>query len=104
MGLFSLESAKEETSSVIENCHVRSEVPGKEIIKSIGLVQYTKKGIAGDVTEEINSVFQSLLNAANQKGANAVVNVRFETGSYHQRGSQWEVTYITVFGEGVVLE
>ena len=103
MGLFSLGSAKE-SSSVIENCHVRSEVPGKEIIKTIGLVQYTKKGIAGDVTGEISGVFQSLLKAATEKGANAVVNVRFETGSYHKQGSQWEVTYVTAFGEGVVLE
>ena len=49
-----------ETASIISDCYTRSEVPDQIIEKSIGLVQYTKKGIAGDVPSEIDGIFQSL--------------------------------------------
>ena len=101
MGLFGMGTPKE-TASIISDCYTRGDVPGRTIEKSIGLVQYTQKGIAGDVPSEIDGVFQSLLQAAREKGANAVLNVRMTTGSYHQQGSQWEVTYIVVYGEAVI--
>ena len=103
MGLFGMGTPKE-TASIISDCYTRSDVPGRTIEKSIGLVQYTKKGIAGDIPSEIDGLFQSLSQMAREKGANAVVNVRMTTGSYHQQGSQWEVTYIVVYGEAVILK
>jgi uncharacterized protein YbjQ (UPF0145 family) len=102
MGLFGI-GAPNETASVILDCYTRSEVPGKRIEKSIGLVQYTKKGIAGDILNEIDGIFKSLLQVARDKGANAVLNVRIITGSYQQQGSAWEVTYIVAYGEAVIL-
>ena len=103
MGLFGIGTPKE-SASIISGCYTRSDVPGRTIEKSIGLVQYTKKGIAGDVTSEIDGVFQSLLQVAREKGANAIVNVRMTTGAYQQQGSQWEVTYFVVYGEAVILK
>lgn len=88
MGLFGI--ASKETFAFIEGLYTRSDVPGKTISKSYGLVQYTKKGIAGDITKEINEIFQKLFSIAKEKGANAVVNVRMMTGSYQQQGSQWK--------------
>ncbi|MDL1971612.1 MAG: heavy metal-binding domain-containing protein [Candidatus Desulfofervidaceae bacterium] len=102
MGFFGI--ASKEASALVEGLYTRSEVPGKIISKSYGLIYYTKKGIAGDITKEIDKIFQNLLNIAKEKGANAVINVRMMTGSYQQQGSGWEVTYITVYGEAVVLE
>ena len=66
-------------------------------------MQYTKKGIAGDILNEIDGIFKSLLQVARDKGANAVLNVRIITGSYQQQGSAWEVTYIVAYGEAVIL-
>lgn len=103
MGLFGL-GTPEDTASHISDCYTRSDVPGRAIETSIGLVQYTKKGIAGDVPNEIDGIFQSLTQIAKEKGANAVVNARITTGSYHQQGSQWEVTYIIAYGEAVILK
>lgn len=103
MGLFGIGTPKEISSHVID-CYTRSDVPGRTIEKSIGLVQYTKKGIGGDVTDEIDGIFQSLIQTAKEKGANAVVNTRITTGSYHQQGSKWEVTYIIAYGEAVILK
>lgn len=102
MGLFGI-GTPSETSSLISDCYTMGDVPGREIEKSMVLVQFTKKGVAGDVPNEIDGVFQSLVQTAREKGANAVVNVRVTTGSYQQQGSQWEVTYIVAYGEAVVL-
>ena len=103
MGLFGFGTPKE-TASLIEDCYTRADVPCRTIEKSLGIVQYTKKGIAGDVPNEIHAIFQSLLQIAREKGANAVVNVRIATGSYQQQGSQWETTYIVAYGEAVILK
>ena len=43
MGLFGMGTPKE-TASIISDCYTRSEVPGRIIDRSIGLIQYTKKG------------------------------------------------------------
>jgi uncharacterized protein YbjQ (UPF0145 family) len=102
MGLFGIGTPSEATS-LIGDCYTRDNVPGRTIEKSMGLVQFTKKGIAGDVPKEIDGIFHSLVQTARESGANAVVNVRVTTGSYQQQGSQWEVTYIVAYGDAVIL-
>jgi uncharacterized protein YbjQ (UPF0145 family) len=37
-------------------------------------------------------------------GGNAVVNLRFETGSYQQQGSGWVTTYILIYGEAIIVD
>lgn len=92
-----------ESASIIEGCTTLSQVPGKEIIKSLGLIEYTKKGVAGDAPKVSSGIFESLLAAAKEKGANAVVNVKLMSGSYQAQGSQWQVTYIIAYGDAVVV-
>ncbi|MFM5467773.1 heavy metal-binding domain-containing protein [Aeromonas veronii] len=101
MGLFGL-SGPEESSALIEGCYTLQEIPGRKITKSLGLIEYTKKGIAGDIPKISDEIFRSLFSAAKEKGANAVVNVRLVSGSYHAQGSQWEVTYVVAYGDAVI--
>ena len=76
----------------------------KTISDSHGLVQYTKKGIAGNITKEMPAIFESLLNVAKEHGGNAVINVNVVTGSYDQQGAKFETTYIVAYGESVTLD
>jgi len=103
MGLFGL-GGPDESAALIEGCFTLPEIPGKKITKSLGLIEYTKKGIAGDVPKISDEIFHSLFSAAKEKGANAVVNVKLVTGSYQAQGSQWEVTYIVAYGDAVLVE
>jgi len=102
MGLFGL-GGPDDSASLIESCTTLDHVPGKEIVQSLGLIEYTKKGIAGDAPKLSSSIFESLLAAAKEKGANAVVNVKLMSGSYQAQGSQWQVTYIIAYGDAVVI-
>ena len=101
MGFLGL-GGPEESSSLIEGCTTLPSIPGKEIIKSLGLIEYTKKGIAGDVPKISGNIFESLLSAAKEKGADSVVNVKVMSGSYQARGSEWQVTYVIAYGDAVV--
>lgn len=103
MSLFCL-GGPEESAAIIEGCYTLQEIPGRRITKSLGLIEYTKKGIAGDIPKISDEIFRSLFSAAKERGANAVVNVRLVSGSYHAQGSQWEVTYVVAYGDAVIAE
>lgn len=104
MGLFGLfrSGVPSESSSLIEGCTTLTQIPGKEIIKSLGLIEYTKKDIAGDAPKLSSGIFESLLVAAQERGASAVVNVKLVSGSYQAHGSKWQVTYVIAYGDAVV--
>lgn len=103
MSLFGL-GGPEEGAALIEGCTTLSEIPGRKIINSLGLIEYTKKGVAGDAPRVTRGIFQSLLAAAQEQGANGVVNVRVVAGSYQQQGSQWEVSYLIAYGDAIIFE
>lgn len=102
MGLFGL-GGPDESASLIEGCTTLAQIPGKEIVRSLGVIEYTKKGIAGNAPKLSSGIFQSLLVAAQEKGANAVVNVKLMSGSYQAQGSQWQVTYVIAYGDAVIV-
>lgn len=103
MGMFDF-GGPESTSDLIEHCYSGTEVPGKNVTKALGLVQYTQKGLAGDMPENSVRIFQSLHKYATELGANAVINVRLTSGSYQKQGSGQYVTYVIAFGDAVILE
>ncbi|MBO1518810.1 heavy metal-binding domain-containing protein [Oceanisphaera pacifica] len=102
MGLFGSGGS---TASVahIKGCYTSESVPGRTISKSFGLVEVTQKGVAGDIPERSETIFNSLLSVAEALGANAVVNVRVVTGSYQQQGSGWQYSYVIAYGDAVIL-
>ncbi|EGQ7791990.1 YbjQ family protein [Vibrio parahaemolyticus] len=103
MGLFGL-GGPEESTSLIKGCTTLPSIPGKEVVKSLGIIQYTKKGIAGDVPKISANIFESLLSAARKEGADSVVNVKVMSGAYDAQGSQWQVTYVIAYGDAVVTK
>ena len=102
MGFMGL-GGPDSTSALIGGCYAMSEVPGRSVVRALGLVEFTQKAIAGDAPKVSASLFRSLFDAAKEAGANAVINVRVATGSYQQQGSQWQVTYVIAYGDAVVL-
>jgi hypothetical protein len=102
MGLFGI-GGPETSAALIEGCYSLAEVPGRPVVQALGLVQFTQKGVAGNMPAESKSIFASLVAAARERGANAVINVRLTTGTYQQQGSQWNVTYVVAYGDAVVL-
>lgn len=102
MGIFGI-GDPESTSSHVEDCFTCHNVSGRQVLKSLGLVQHTQKGIAGDAPQVTDQIFRALLLQAKSIGGNAVINVRLETGSYEKQGSQWQMTYVVAYGDAVVL-
>lgn len=103
MGLFGSKTI-EENSSILENCTTLEHIHGKEIIKSLGLIEYTLKDVEGKVVSDIKAILNCLLQAAIDAGANAVVNVKLVSGSYDKQGSQWNSSYIIAYGDAVIAE
>ena len=100
MGFFS-SFFEDEAFFKINGIYTNNFVPGKDIEKSLGVVTYVKKGVKGDIINEIESILRKFLRLAREKGADAVINTRITTGTYHEQGSKWNVTYIIVYGEAV---
>ena len=76
-------------------------LPGREIERYLGLVQYSDKGFTGNFPKKSGELFQGLLNAASDAGGDAVINMRVSTGSYQAQGSQWVCAFVIVYGEAV---
>ena len=91
-------------AGLFPGCYTRSEIPGQRIVESLGLVEFTQKGIAGDMPEAITDIFLGLLAEVQDKGGNAAVNVRLMSGTYQRQGSGWNETYVVAYGDAVVLE
>ena len=92
-----------ETSTFVtsDKVYLGSSIPGKDIIESFGLVSMVTKGVRGNINDELELLMQKFLDKSNQIGGNAVINFRFETGTYQQNGSGWNVTYLFLYGEAV---
>ncbi len=89
---------------LIVGCTTLDHVPGNKITCSLGVIEHTEKDIGGDAAELIPHILQTLLQEAVKAGAHAVVNVKISTGTYQQQGSGWDHTYITAYGDAVMLE
>ena len=83
------------------NCYIGSQIPGKIIEKSFGLVSQITKGVDGNINDKIEEMMGSFIDQSNNLGGNAIINFRVESGSYQQNGSGWVVSYIILYGESV---
>lgn len=94
------------TSTILFNnkCFIGSNIPGRNIQKSLGLISMVTKGINGNVNKEITGLLNDFVSAAEKKGGDGIINVRFESGSYKQQGSGWVVSYILMYGEVVICD
>src|SRR3989338_2318428 len=98
MGFF---GGAKSAAGVFPGCYTRGEIPGQRIVESLGLVEFTQKGIAGDMPEAITDIFFGLLAEVQEKGGNAAINVRLMSGTYQRQGSGWNETYVVAYGDAV---
>ena len=92
----------ESTFITNDKCYLGSIIPGKTIAKSLGLMSMVTKGINGNINKELEILTQKFVNSVEKAGGNAIINFRFETGSYQQIGSAWITSYLLIYGEGVL--
>lgn len=100
MGLFG--ESFESTFIVNDKCYLGHIVPGKNIEKSLGLISLVTKGVNGNINKIYNDLLKQFVQKLESIGGNAVINLRFETGSYQQQGSGWVTSYILIYGEAVI--
>jgi len=85
-------------------CFVSGSVPGRKIKRSFGVIKATTAEILGSYKSEEDLVTTALWEEAEKLGADAIVNFRYETGSYQKNGTGWVASYIIVYGDAVILE
>ena len=85
-------------------CYLGSTIPGKTIKKSLGLMSMIAHGVDWNINKELELLIAKLLDDVEKLGGNAIINLRFETGSYEENGSRWMRTYLLIYGEGVVTD
>lgn len=102
LGLF--DPTFESTFSFSDKCFLGHTIPGKHIRKSLGLISMVTKGINGNINKLYDGLMQKFLQKLDELGGNAIVNIRFETGSYQQQGSGWINTFILIYGEAVIAD
>lgn len=84
-----------------------SKIEGREVLSVIGGVRGISKTQATGAAEfELSEkeALLSLLNEARQLGANGVVDVQLNTGTYEKQGSKWQVSQSIYTGTAVLLE
>lgn len=90
--------------SFVENCYTSAHVPGKKIKNNLGVVQYSINGCRSNQTKEMEKIFINILDYAKKKGANAVLNININCGTYQDSGGGAIMSFLTVFGDAVILE
>ncbi len=83
-----------------------SDIPGKNISEVIGVVRGVSNTQATSKEEFELSEKEALYNMlyeAKSLGANAVVEVRLNTGTYQQQGSKWQVSQAVYTGTAVKI-
>ena len=81
-----------------------SSLPTKEIRKSLGLVRGLSEHPASSNTEFVLSEKEALLNIlleAKKVGANAIIDLKLDNGTYQQRGSKWQMSQAVYIGTAV---
>ena len=87
-------------------CVTGVSIPGREFKKIVGMV----RGVS-DTQATMKEQFQliekealyNMLAQAKSRGGNAVVEIKLDTGSYEDAGSQWQVSQAVYTGTAVVI-
>jgi uncharacterized protein YbjQ (UPF0145 family) len=87
-----------------KNCFLGSNIPGKTITRSLGLTSMVTTGVGENIGKELEKLINDFVKKAEEMGGNAIINFRFETGSYQPLNSGWGTSYFIIYGEVVVVE
>lgn len=102
MGLFS--KGPKVTTGHYPMCFTSGFVPGRNIKQSFGMIRATTAEISGSYKSEEELITVALCKEAEKLGANAIINFRYETGSYQKNGAGWVTSYLIAYGDAVTLE
>ncbi|MCY1292863.1 hypothetical protein D9M70_421050 [compost metagenome] len=68
------------------------------------MVKAVTESILGEYRAEDDLVTTELCWQAAELGANAIINFRYETGSYQKNGTGFVTSYLIAYGDAVRLE
>ncbi len=105
MGIFS--KTKKDLSVFTSHsvtCFTSSSIPSRKIISNLGMVRATSRPFCGEYNEEDVFVQSELIKKAESIGANAIINFRYEIGSFQAAlGTAWNNAFIIAYGDAVVI-
>ena len=52
----------------------------------------------------MDDLMKDFLTKVQNIGDNAVINLRYQAGSYEENGSKWYKSYMLIYGEAVLIE
>ena len=57
-----------------------------------------------EINTSIDDLMKDFLTKVQNIGDNAVINLRYQAGSYEENGSKWYKSYMLIYGEAVLIE
>lgn len=89
---------------ITSNIYSSSYIPNANITKNLGMVKIVISEIWGKFKNEDEAAKVELINLTQTKGGNAIINFKYETGSFQRTGSGSVSSYIIAYGDAVFIE
>lgn len=102
MGFFSKEKIVK--TSFSNDVFTSSSINGSIIKKNLGMVKVTINNIVGKFENEDELLKNEMLNLVKDKGGNAIINFRIESGSVLNGQPGVFFRYIIAYGDAVFIE
>lgn len=87
---------------ITSNIYSSSYIPNANITKNLGMVKVVISEIWGKFKDEVAKV--EIINLTKNKGGNAIINFKYETGTFQRTGSGCVSSYIIAYGDAVFIE
>lgn len=91
-------------SLITTNIYTSNYIPNANITKNLGMVKIVISEIWGKYKNEDETAKIDLINLTQKKGGNAIINFKYETGSFQRTGSGSVSSYIIAYGDAVFIE
>lgn len=89
---------------ITSNIYSSSYIPSSNITKNLGMVKVVISEIWGRFKDEDEVAKVELINLTKEKGGNAIINFKYETGTFQRTGSGSVSSYIVAYGDAVFIE
>lgn len=91
---------------ITSNIYSSSYIPSSNITKNLGMVKVVISEIWGKFKDEDEDEVAKveLINLTKAKGGNAIINFKYETGTFQRTGSGSVLSYIVAYGDAVFIE
>lgn len=86
------------------NIYSSSCIPNANITKNLGMVKIVISENWDKFKNEDEVAKVELITLTQEKGGNAIINFKYETGSFQRTGSGSVSSYIIAYGDAVFIE